>query len=109
VSQVWCRHLEGTCLVESCACAGIDPAPGDDQSSDPADEGEKLLSPAEGFPHLRKRFWGRHVGARGYFCRSSGNMTDEVIKAYIESQSHNNDEVFRLEGEEFPPGEPPSA
>jgi hypothetical protein len=36
-------------------------------------------------------------------------MTDKVIKGYIESQSHNSDEVFRLEGEEFPPGEPPSA
>lgn len=58
---------------------------------------------------LRKRFWGRHVGARGYFCRSSGNVTDEVIKAYIESQSHASDEVFRLEGEESPPEEPPSA
>jgi putative transposase len=30
------------------------------------------------FPHLRKRFWGRHVWARGYFCRRSGNVTDEV-------------------------------
>ena len=45
----------------------------------------------------------------GYFCRSSGNVTDEVIKAYIESQSHASDEVFRLEGEESPPEEPPSA
>ena len=61
------------------------------------------------FPHLRKRFWGRHVWARGYFCRSSGNVTDEVIKAYIESQSHDSDEVFRLEGEESPPEKPPSA
>jgi hypothetical protein len=45
----------------------------------------------------------------GYFCRSSGNVTDEVIKGYIESQSHDSDEVFRLEGEESPPEEPPSA
>jgi hypothetical protein len=29
-------------------------------------------------------------------------MTDEVIKAYIESQSHNSDEVFRLEGGGIP-------
>jgi putative transposase len=43
-----------------------------------------MLSLLREFPHLRKRFWGRHVGARGYFCRSSGNVTDEVIKAYIE-------------------------
>jgi putative transposase len=51
------------------------------------------------FPHLRKRFWGRHVWARGSFCRSSGNVTDDIIKAYIEQQSHESDDVFRLEGE----------
>ena len=32
------------------------------------------------FPHLRKKLWGRHLWARGYFCVSSGNVTDEVIK-----------------------------
>ena len=31
------------------------------------------------FPHLKKQFWGRHPWARGYFCCSSGNVTDEVI------------------------------
>ena len=51
------------------------------------------------FPQLRKRFWGRHVWARGYFCRSSGNVTDEVIKAYIEQQSQDGDEVFRIDGD----------
>ena len=34
------------------------------------------------FAHLRKQFWGRHLWARGYFCCSSGNVTDEVIKEY---------------------------
>ena len=59
------------------------------------------------FPHLRKRFWGRHVWARGYFCRSSGNVTDEVIKAYIAQQSHDSDDVFRIEGEASPSGDTP--
>ena len=54
------------------------------------------------FSHLRKAFWGRHLWARGYFCCSSGNVTDEVIKAYIENQSHEDDADFRVEGE----GEP---
>ena len=36
---------------------------------------------------LRKRFWGRHLWARGYFAVSSGNVTDQVIKDYIEAQS----------------------
>ena len=52
------------------------------------------------FPHLRKKFWGRHLWARGYFCVSSGNVTDEVIKQYIEEQSHDQDSDFRVEGED---------
>jgi putative transposase len=38
----------------------------------------------EEYPHLRKRFWGRHFWARGYFCASSGQVTDEMIKNYLE-------------------------
>jgi len=34
------------------------------------------------FPAVRQRYWRRQVWARGYFCRSSGNVTDDVIKAY---------------------------
>jgi putative transposase len=52
------------------------------------------------FPHLREKFWGRHIWARGYFCCSSGNVTDEVIKQYIEQQSQDEDTEFRVEGEE---------
>ena len=54
------------------------------------------------FEHLRKTFWGRHVWARGYFCCSSGNVTDEVITAYIENQAHEEDADFRVEGAEGP-------
>lgn len=35
---------------------------------------------------LSRKFWGRHIWARGYFCASSGNVTDEVIMKYIEEQ-----------------------
>ena len=38
------------------------------------------------FPHLRKKFWGRHLWSRGYLAVSSGNITDEVIQQYIEAQ-----------------------
>lgn len=38
------------------------------------------------FEELNRQFWGRHLWARGYFAASTGNVTDEVIKAYIESQ-----------------------
>lgn len=39
------------------------------------------------FGELSRQFWGRHLWARGYFAVSSGNVTDEVIKQYIESQA----------------------
>ena len=51
------------------------------------------------YPQVRKQFWGRHVWARGYFVRRSGNVTDEVIKAYIENQTHDSDDNFRIDGE----------
>jgi len=56
------------------------------------------------YSHLRRAFWGRHLWARGYFCCSSGNVTDEVIKQYIENQQEEEDAEFRVEGEEGPKG-----
>ena len=38
------------------------------------------------FAHLKRKFWGKHLWARGYFAVSSGNITDEMIKTYITSQ-----------------------
>jgi len=38
------------------------------------------------FPHLRKRYWGKHLWARGYFCASVGQVTEKMIAAYIEQQ-----------------------
>ena len=38
------------------------------------------------FPRLRKQFWGRHFWARGYLAVSSGNITDEMIREYIDEQ-----------------------
>jgi putative transposase len=50
------------------------------------------------FRRLRKEFWGRHLWARGYFVASSGNVTDEVITQYIESQGGEpqDDERFKI-------------
>jgi putative transposase len=36
------------------------------------------------FPILKKRYWGRHFWARGYFCTTSGNVTDELVLQYLE-------------------------
>ena len=50
------------------------------------------------FPYLRKTFWGRHIWARGYFCCSTGNVTDEVVAEYIANQSRDQDEDFKVDG-----------
>ena len=47
------------------------------------------------FPALRKRYWGRHFWARGYFCTTSGNVTDEVILQYIEQHADKPTGVSR--------------
>ena len=39
------------------------------------------------FPDIRKRYWGCRFWARGYFCTTSGNVTDDIILRYIESHS----------------------
>lgn len=40
------------------------------------------------FTDLRKRYWGSHLWGRGYFCSTVGAVTEEMIKKYIEDQSH---------------------
>ena len=38
------------------------------------------------FPHLVKRYWGQHLWARGYFCGTAGEVTEQMIRHYIENQ-----------------------
>ena len=44
----------------------------------------KLLSE---FGVLRKRYWGQHLWARGYWVVSSGNVTDDMWVEYIKNQT----------------------
>ena len=39
------------------------------------------------FPELKKRYWGRHFWGRGYFCTTSGNVTDDIILQYIQNHA----------------------
>jgi putative transposase len=49
------------------------------------------------FPHLRKRYWGQHLWARGYFCASIGNVTEKMIAAYIAQQEKSPPkDVFKV-------------
>ena len=50
------------------------------------------------FPHLKKQYWGQHMWARGYFCCSTGNVTDEIVAEYIANQADNRDDDFKVEG-----------
>ncbi len=47
---------------------------------------------------LRRRYWGQHLWASGYFCRSVGSVTKEIIKEYIENQQDEYDESFKIVG-----------
>ena len=54
----------------------------------------KLISE---FAAIRKACWGRHVWARGFFVASSDNVTDEVIREYIETQDQPKpDDDFKV-------------
>ena len=52
----------------------------------------------EEYPQLRKRYWGQHLWARGYFCATVGTITDEMIKEYIEKHNDESDN-FTVEGD----------
>ena len=49
------------------------------------------------FPHLKKRYWGRHFWARGYFCVTAGELTKEMIIEYLadhfERSSNDNFDI----------------
>ncbi|VAW87500.1 Transposase [hydrothermal vent metagenome] len=47
----------------------------------------------ESFPDLKRHFW-----ARGYFCVTSGDLTEEMIKEYLEHHFEPKvDDNFRAE------------
>jgi putative transposase len=50
------------------------------------------------FRTLQREFWGRHLWGRGYFACTTGNVTDEVIKQYIELQGTmpQDDKDFKI-------------
>jgi putative transposase len=50
------------------------------------------------FADIRKRYWGQHFWARGYFAVSSGNVTDEMIREYI--AKHADKDQFKT-GDNF--------
>ena len=49
----------------------------------------------EEFPELRKRYWGMHMWARGYFVSTVG-IDSEIIKKYVKEQQDNEIRVEQL-------------
>ena len=48
------------------------------------------------FKELRKRYWGQHLWATGYFCRAVGSATEEMVKEYIENQHEDASDTFKI-------------
>ncbi len=44
------------------------------------------------FPQLGKQFWGQHIWAIGYFCATTGVVTESTIKKYIQEQGQKEEE-----------------
>ena len=50
------------------------------------------------YPHLKKRYWGQHFWARGYFCVTAGELTKEMINEYLEHHfEKSSDDNFEVE------------
>ncbi len=78
-------------------------------SIDPSTSVSKLVQYLKGktsrklqqeFPELRKRYWGQHLWARGYFAVSAGNVSSKMIEEYIahhfEQKEHGKD-LFKID------------
>ena len=53
-------------------------------------KGKSSFKIQQEFPELKKRYWGQHIWARGYYCATSGNITDEMIKDYLNNHKTND-------------------
>lgn len=51
------------------------------------------------FPELKRRYWGQHLWGIGYGAWSTGNITDEMVQAYLNhhKEGPNTDQNFILE------------
>jgi len=51
----------------------------------------------EEFPQIKKRYWGRHFWARGYFCVTAGELTKEMIQEYLAHHFEKSEGPFEVE------------
>lgn len=49
------------------------------------------------FEHLRRRYWGQHIWARGNFAVTVGNVNEQQVQEYIENQElHHKQDNFTI-------------
>ncbi len=49
------------------------------------------------YSELKKRYWGQHLWARGYFVATTGQINSEDVQRYIESQEiHHKTGEFKI-------------
>ncbi len=51
----------------------------------------------EEFKELKKKYWGQHMWSTGYFCRTVGTVTEEMVKEYIKNQKDDIEDIFKIE------------
>ena len=48
------------------------------------------------FKELKSRYWGQHLWSVGYLCRKVEDVTEQMIKDYIENQTDESDDNFKI-------------
>ena len=46
------------------------------------------------YPHLKKRYWGKHFWAIGYGVWSTGVITDEMVQEYLEHHKDDSNKDY---------------
>ena len=63
-------------------------------------KGKVAISVFQQYPHLGKRYWGRHFWSRGY-CASTIGLDEEKIRKYVKWQERKEKQEEALQGRLF--------
>ena len=92
------KNNQGSCIKRPCSYAVIVSYRPITKQNSPISERQVVTPDTVRVSELKKRYWGQNLWARGYFCATSGTVTDEMIQAYInnhDEQDNVND--FKIE------------
>ncbi len=63
-------------------------------------KGKVAIGVFQQYPHLGKRYWGRHLWSRGY-CASTIGLDEEKIRKYVKWQERKEKQQEALQGRLF--------